>query len=151
MEENAAEDVNVIDYVLGDETPAEQNHSPEGSTGTEPKGNESRETVPECDPEAEIEHSAEDFHDDSTEEKRETGTGTANNGFEAKRAETPEANEPDKSDELRKELETLQKRLHDTQEAMHKATTERAELQKELQKLKSKEADDDDWFSEEED
>ncbi len=49
---------------------------------------------------------------------------------------------------LQQEIATLNKRLHDTQSAMHKATGEKAELQKELDSLKKKQADEDDWFSE---
>lgn len=49
---------------------------------------------------------------------------------------------------LKQEVETLSKRLKDTQSAMHKATTERAALQKELEELKAKRENGDDWFSE---
>lgn len=49
---------------------------------------------------------------------------------------------------LQQEIATLEKRLHDTQSAMHKATGEKAELQKELDSLKKKQTDEDDWFSE---
>ena len=50
-------------------------------------------------------------------------------------------------EELKQEVANLQKRLHDTQAAMHKATTERAALQKELDALKAKKENEDDWFS----
>lgn len=49
---------------------------------------------------------------------------------------------------LKQEVEVLKKRLHDTQSAMHKATGERSKLQKELDELKAKQQDEDDWFSE---
>lgn len=49
---------------------------------------------------------------------------------------------------LRQEIDGLKKRLHDTQAAMHKATGDRAKLQKELDELKAKQEDEDDWFSE---
>ncbi len=52
------------------------------------------------------------------------------------------------SAELKQEVEKLQKRLHDTQAAMHKATTDRAALKKELDELKAKKENEDDWFSE---
>lgn len=51
---------------------------------------------------------------------------------------------------LKKENENWKKRFHDTQKAMHKANTERAELQKQLeaaQKRKEEDNGDDDWFS----
>ena len=59
-------------------------------------------------------------------------------------AKTEEA-DPEK---LKQEVANLQKRLHDTQAAMHKATTDRAALQKELDDLKAKKENEDDWFSE---
>lgn len=49
---------------------------------------------------------------------------------------------------LKQEVEVLKKRLHDTQSAMHKAMGERSKLQKELDELKAKQQDEDDWFSE---
>lgn len=49
---------------------------------------------------------------------------------------------------LKKEIEVLKKRLHDTQSAMHKATGEHSKLQKELTELKTRQKDEDDWFSE---
>lgn len=50
---------------------------------------------------------------------------------------------------MKAEIETLKKRLHDTQSAMHRATEERSKLEKELNELKRKREDEDDWFSEE--
>jgi DNA repair exonuclease SbcCD ATPase subunit len=50
---------------------------------------------------------------------------------------------------LRAENENLKKRFHDTQQAMHKANTEKSELQKQLDALTKKaeeDSDDDDWF-----
>ena len=62
-------------------------------------------------------------------------------------APAPKAPEVDVA-ALQKEIETLNKRLHDTQSAMHKATGEKAELQKELDSLKKKQDNEEDWFSE---
>lgn len=50
---------------------------------------------------------------------------------------------------LQSEITNLNKRLHDTQNAMHKATEERSKLEKELNELKLRKEDEDDWFSEE--
>ena len=61
-------------------------------------------------------------------------------------APAPKAPEVDVA-ALQQEIATLNKRLHDTQSAMHKATTEKAELKKELDSLKEKQNDEDDWFS----
>lgn len=55
---------------------------------------------------------------------------------------------PEQDKELEQEIATLRKRLHDTQAAMHRATSERARLAKELEELKAREKDDDDWFGE---
>lgn len=57
-------------------------------------------------------------------------------------------NAPDVS-AMQAEIANLQKRLHDTQSAMHKATEERSKYEKELNELKAKKEDEDDWFSEE--
>lgn len=48
---------------------------------------------------------------------------------------------------LQVEIQNLNKRLHDTQSAMHKATEARANAEKELAALKNKQEDEDDWFS----
>jgi len=49
---------------------------------------------------------------------------------------------------LKQELENLEKRFKDTQRALHQATTERSKLAKELEELKAKEEDENDWFGE---
>lgn len=56
--------------------------------------------------------------------------------------------DPAETARLEQEIAGLRKRLHDTQSAMHRATTERARLAKELEELKQKRENDDDWFSE---
>lgn len=52
-------------------------------------------------------------------------------------------------DALMQEINVLKKRLHDTQQAMHAATSQRSEMQKELEALRAKREDEDSWFSEE--
>ena len=53
------------------------------------------------------------------------------------------------AEKWRAEAEKRAKRLHDTQEAFHRASSERSQLAEELKKLREKEDDDDDWFGEE--
>lgn len=62
--------------------------------------------------------------------------------------DSAKSNTPDVS-AMQAEIANLQKRLHDTQSAMHKATKERSMYEKELNELKAKKEDEDDWFSEE--
>lgn len=62
--------------------------------------------------------------------------------------DSAEKKEPDVA-AMQAEINNLNKRLHDTQSAMHKATEERSRLEKELNDLKAKKEDEDDWFSEE--
>lgn len=118
---NVAEE-SVVDSILG----GDDSHSPEVDTQTT--------AAPEAD------HS-------------ENGTeGTTPEGDAAPAAKpddsaTPEETESDSK--LKQELETLQKRFKDTQSALHRATTERSELRKELEALKAKEEDENDWFGDE--
>jgi chromosome segregation ATPase len=75
--------------------------------------------------------------------------GTENNAPETEKVEdSAEKKYPDLK-AMQEEIANLSKRLHDTQSAMHRATEERSKLEKELNALKSKEVDEDDWFSEE--
>lgn len=72
----------------------------------------------------------------------EEGPFSSDDSIKEKREEVPD------DSALKQEVEVLKKRLHDTQSAMHKATGERSKLQKELEELKAKQKDEDDWFSE---
>lgn len=53
---------------------------------------------------------------------------------------------------LQRKVANYEKRLHDTQRAMHQATAEKAELQKQLEALKKGDSsEDDNWFSDSDD
>lgn len=76
--------------------------------------------------------------------------GNNDNAPEAsKKADDSAEKEVPDVDALKAEIQNLNKRLHDTQSAMHNATEERSRLKRELEELKSKKDDEDDWFSEE--
>lgn len=64
-----------------------------------------------------------------------------------------EESEEDKAEvsRLTEELEKLKSRLHDTQQGFHTVCQERANLRKRLEELESKEADEDEWFSSDDD
>ena len=85
-----------------------------------------------------------EFDDDDDSEENSDAKPKEDKKPSEKAQDAPEKD----SAELKQEVEKLQKRLHDTQAAMHKATTERAALQKELDALKAKKENDEDWFSE---
>lgn len=85
--------------------------------------------------------------EDSTEDEQERPENSPEKGKEIAQ-ETPAEESVDDAS-LKQEIETLNKRLKDTQSAMHRATEDRARLQKELDNLKSKKENEDDWFSEE--
>lgn len=78
-------------------------------------------------------------------------------GFEEKKPEDSKPEEkPAEEDHsaaeverLKGEIETLNKRLHDTQASFHRVSEERAAMQRELDELKKREEGDDDWFSQE--
>ena len=122
----------------------ETSHSPEAEEKA-PEESNADELIPEEDDE---------FSEDSVDS--ETGAEESQGKEES---EDPEKNAketaPVKSGleeenaRLKGELEGLRKRFHDTQSAMHKATGERSKLQKELDELKAKRENSDDWFSEE--
>lgn len=75
--------------------------------------------------------------------------GTENEAPEAEKADDSAKKEVPDVNAMQAEIANLNKRLHDTQSAMHRATEERSKLEKELNELKSKREDEDDWFSEE--
>ena len=127
---NAPEEAegSAVDFALG----GEESHSPEQAPKNTPPAE------PEQTP-VETDHAPEDG-----EETPESTPDSAN-----KPEATTAAEPPKKSvEELEQENAILRKRVSDTQRAMHEATTERAKLQKELDELKAKEEDDDDWFGE---
>lgn len=128
------EEVNFLDSVLG----GEESHSPEE------KDQENQ--VPETEPETKTDEGDELIPDD------ESYTLPGNEDPESDSVENRETPDPAEAERqkqnLQTELETYKKRLHDTQTAMHKATTERARLEKELSELKAKQDSEDDWFSE---
>jgi chromosome segregation ATPase len=147
-------ELSAVDFALGGE-PETETHSPEAETAELETGTPAS-AAPEA-PEAEAEifdPTADDdspFADDSAEPAAD----------DEKPAEQPEAepeaeNKKPSSDPdgetlaLQEEISKLNKRLHDTQQAMHKANEERAKLKKELEGLKSPAApaneDEDDWF-----
>lgn len=135
MNNNESETSFIDDVFGGDATETETKTSSSGTTpGAETKDKdekaESTETTENKD------YSIPDDESDSFGDDVESG-----------KEETPSPPEKD-SAELKQEVEKLQKRLHDTQAAMHKATTDRAALKKELDELKAKKDNEDDWFSE---
>lgn len=137
---DGAEDVSFVDTVLGGE---EESHSPE----TEDVKDEQPAADGQIDDgDSPLPDDAEELgfsdSDDSSEEQK-AGDGTQEPG---QQPDKPEVNQDNTA--LKQEIEGLKKRLHDTQSAMHKATGERAALQKELAELKAKKENEDDWFSE---
>ena len=138
MNNNESETSFIDDVFGGDATETETKTSSSGTTpGAETKNKdekpESTETTENKDysiPDDESDSFGDDVDSGKEEEKQ-----------------TPPPPEKDPA-ELKQEVEKLQKRLHDTQAAMHKATTDRAALKKELDELKAKKDNEDDWFSE---
>lgn len=78
-----------------------------------------------------------------TDGKNETAPDDSKGSDDSAKKDTPDVSA------MQAEIANLQKRLHDTQSAMHKATEERSRYEKELNELKAKKEDEDDWFSEE--
>ena len=69
-------------------------------------------------------------------------------GFEENpKPEEAQAKDDSEVNRLRTEIEVLNKRLRDTQASFHRASEERAKMQRELEDLKKREGDDEDWFS----
>jgi len=136
----------VEDVFGGDAT--SDDHSQEQTANQDGKA-ENNETKPN----AEEDFTIPDDETDSIDENDDGGDFSDDNGTDDKSGDGTKPPEdktaPEKdSAELKQEVANLQKRLHDTQAAMHKATTERAALQKELDALKAKKENEDDWFSE---
>lgn len=137
---DGAEVVSFVDSVLGGE---EESHSPE----TEQQENKQPEAGGQVDdgdspiPD-DAEESGFDAPDDSTEGNK------ADVGSNEPEHQPEHSSDNQENTALKQEIEGLKKRLHDTQSAMHRATGDRAALQKELADLKAKKENDDDWFSE---
>lgn len=129
-----AEGVSFVDSLLG----GEESHSPETDKeivpGNAPDSDAGR-NAPEAFGEDEEGFASEEAADSAKEKESEL-----------KPVEIPVTEDAAR---LKQEVETLNKRLHDTQKAMHEATGERARLAKELEELKARRADDDNWFSDE--
>ena len=126
----AEEITSFVDAVLGGED--ETSHSPgeqdKKTVETAPKGTDAHGDLP--------------IPDGDDEDLFTPGDSTGEEQKE-KNEETPS---PDTS-AMKQEIDTLRKRLRDTQSAMHRATGERSRLQKELDELKARQQDEDDWFS----
>lgn len=131
-----AEETSFVDEVLGgaDHSPADEAESDEGASEKPDDGDE---LIPDEDGGDEFPESDDSIGEDENSEGKGEG--------KSETSEKP-TQEPDDS-ALKQEIESLQKRLHDTQAAFHKATGERAALKKELDELKSKKENEDDWFS----
>lgn len=155
MNKQGSENVSFIDDVFG----GNDSHSRTGDADTESQN--SKEIGAEQEPESNAkdeepenpEDNSDSFDDDDFDaEGDDFSEDDDNSESEPKTDEKPRQKAPDAaeidSEKLKQEIETLQKRLHDTQAAMHKATTDRAALKKELDELKAKKENEDDWFSE---
>jgi len=132
-----------VDAVFGgEETP----HSQDDAKNETGAGEETENVKGDGDEIPSDETSDDSIEDDGDDElEDDSSDGEVDGNKEDKPA--AKAEEVD-SAKLKQEVENLQKRLHDTQAAMHKATTERSALQKELDELKAKKENEDDWFSE---
>ena len=139
-----------LDEVMGGTFGEEKDHSPEPEETVEKQAEQEVSTAPETeevfdpfeDDAAFVDDSAKKEHE--KEEKTESAPDTKDSAQEdealKKREEETEA--------LKKEIANYEKRLRDTQKAMHEANTERAKLQKELDSIRNnkKESGDDNWF-----
>lgn len=128
-EEASNEFEELVESMMGGE-----DHSPEADTGTEKTLEENTAA-----PEAEADDSALD-----------EGSGGADDAPEKDSASDKQEAEPDADIvALRAEIANYEKRLHDTQKAMHQAKAEKADLQKQLDAFKTDTSGkgDDDWFA----
>lgn len=140
----------MLEDVMGGES-----HSPETPESAEKSLEAEENAAPDAketfDPYGDEEYT---FADDSAQDD---GEAKKKEGAPEKSDSAPEKKEPAPDAEkiaLQTQITNYEKRLHDTQSAMHKANEERARLQKELDELKKrnsapeekKEDGDDDWF-----
>jgi DNA repair exonuclease SbcCD ATPase subunit len=137
MSENSKDFDELLDDVMGG-----TDHSPE--TETEALKDQQAENAPEKE-EFNPYHDEDSntYFDDSAEESPEGQSANA----PAKEDSAQEVEQDEEKEALKRELANYEKRLHDTQRAMHEANTKRAELQKELDSIRSKQKSDDNWFS----
>ena len=151
----------ILEDVLGGNSVMED-HSPaleeDGNESLEETGNAAPEAAAETfDPSGDEEETAVDdsARDEGTEEKSESTPAEKADSVPVEKGTVPDAEQVS----LQEEISNYKKRLHDTQEAMHKANEERAKLQKELEELRNKKAEPaeesedsdggDNWFAEE--
>lgn len=142
MSENQNNDLDSIVDGMLDDGEEFLNHSQE--TDTENQSLESETAAPE----------EKDFINDFDSDSAQDEGNQKEEGTPPERDSVQEEAKIDLNAEiaaLKAEYENLKKRFHDTQQAMHKANNERAELQRKLEaqsKVKVDDDDDgDDWFS----
>ena len=148
----------LIDFVMGDEN--ESYHSPQDKE-------EQKEVSETASPE-DVDTDGNTFHDDDDGFVADDSQTDSDANGGAEQASSAEQKAPSKEDSAAKapevqvdyqyEINNLHKRLHDTQKAMHEATSRASALQKRLDDLeKSKKekslenTEDDNWFSDSED
>jgi chromosome segregation ATPase len=145
----------VLDDVMGGSFGEDKDHSPDTKETAEEQTETEVSNAPETeevfdpfadeatfvDDSAEKEHEKEDSQDNAPDKK-----DSAQDDDAAKKRE-------EETEALKKEIANYEKRLRDTQKAMHEANTERAKLQKELDSIRSRkeESGDDNWFDSSED
>lgn len=154
MNKMVSDKVSFIDDVFGGDAMSDD-HSRTDDADTKTEIDEKQE--PESDAKNEQAENPEDnsdsFDDDGFDAEEDDSSDDGDKSdAESKTDDKSRQNAPETAEidsaKLKQEIENLQKRLHDTQAAMHKATTDRAALKKELDELKAKKENEDDWFSE---
>lgn len=149
------EKVSFVDEVFGGDAMRDETHSDDHSRtvdeGTDSENDAKSRAEEEADEEigTNPEDDSDSFEDDDSDaEEDDLSDDGGKSDAESKTDDKSRQNAQEiDSTKLKQEIENLQKRLHDTQAAMHKATTDRAALKKELDELKAKKDNDDDWFS----
>jgi DNA repair exonuclease SbcCD ATPase subunit len=142
----------LLDDVMGGENLSPDTESAEDKS-LEAKENAAPEAEDAFVPYEEDEFPADDSAPDDGAEKKTDGTPEKTDSVPEDKAPAPDAEKI----ALQEKITNYEKRLHDTQSAMHKANEERARLQKELDALKNKKADtsdsgdDDNWFKDDSD